>query len=166
MDPLKPEDQPLPTSNQNDGLPLLTPEDIEEIEQEPGDVNDIPIDHVDKEKLDQLRSLIANLPRDQAMQLIENLAQGHANPVNPNNNTYSNTNKKEMLRYKLQQKIRQKQVGRSSKVNQLELRRKHEEKLKAYQEQQAQLAKQQKPDEASEIHVHNEQCNHDHTHDH
>ena len=88
----------------------LLREDINEIEQEPGDVSDIPIDQIDKEKLDQLRQLISSLPRDQAMQLIENLAKGHANPVNPNNNVYSNTSKKEMLKYKLQQKLKDKQV--------------------------------------------------------
>jgi len=161
MEPTDPKDEPQ-----------LTPEDIKEIEQEPGDVSDIPIGQIDKEKLDQLRQLISTLPRDQAMQLIENLAKGHGNPVNPNGNMYSGTNRKEMLRHRVQQKIRQKQVGRMSKTSQQEIRRKYEEKVKANEQvqlqAQADLAKQQKPDEASEIKIHNVECHdahchHDHT---
>ena len=149
--------------------PQLTPEDIKDIEQEPGDVTDIPIDHIEKEKLDQLRELISKLPRDQAMQLIENLAKGHANPVNPNNNMYSNTNKKDMLRSRLQQKLRQKQVGRMGKAGKQALQHKYEERMKAFEQQKAELAKQNqpKPDEASEIQInpvecHDEHCSHDH----
>jgi len=152
--------------------PQLTPEDIKDIEQEPGDVTDIPIDHVEKEKLDQLRDLISKLPRDQAMQLIENLAKGHTNPVNPNNNMYSNTNKKEMLRSRLQEKLRQKQVGRMSNTNKKALQHKYEEKMQAFKQQKAEMAKQNqpKPDEASEIQVNPVECNdehcaHDHGHD-
>lgn len=145
----------------------LTPEDVKEIEQEPGDVNDIPIDPASKEQLDKLRHLISSLPRDQAMQLIENLAKGNNNPVNPNNNMYSTTNKRDMLKYKLQQKLKQKQVGRMSKSGKQEMQRKYEEKMKEQMEK-SQAQQQPKPDEASEIsvngdHCHDENCQHDHT---
>lgn len=165
----EPENKPQIVREDTKDEPQLTPEDIIEIQQEPGDVTDIPIDSIEKEKLDQLRELLSKLPRDQAMQLIENLAKGHTNPVNPNNNMYSTTNKKEMLRHKLQQKLRQKQVGRMNKAGKQGLQRKYEEKMKVTEQQQADLAKQNqpKPDEASEIQIHpvechDEHCNHDH----
>lgn len=172
MDPIVPKEEhkeepkvePDPKGEPKGDL-QLTPEDIKEIEQEPGDVTDIPIEQIDKDKLDQLRELVSKLPRDQAMQLIENLTKGHVNPVNPNNNMYSTTSKKEMLKYKLQQKIRQKQFERKSHAGQQIVRNRYEEKVKTYEKDQAELVK--KPaDEASEIKVQTDEHPDEHNDDH
>lgn len=166
MNTIGPEEKQHFTQEQPNDEPQLTPEDIKDIEQEPGDVTDIPIDYNERDKLDQLRELISKLPRDQAMNLIENLTKGHSNPVNPNNNMYSNTNKKEMLRTRLQQKLKQKQTERMTKTGKQAMQNKYEEKMKVYEQQRAELAKQHQPklDEASEIKVHNVECHDDHCH--
>ena len=123
--------------------PELTQEDINDIKKEPGDVNDITQQMPTEDQQNQLRKLLAALPQEQAMQFLANLQkQQHdtGNHINPNNNIFSNSSKKEMMRSRLRQKIDQKKFSRMTKTAQTEkqekVKQKHEELMKKHEELQ------------------------------
>ncbi|QKF93735.1 putative V-type ATP synthase subunit A [Fadolivirus algeromassiliense] len=139
----------------------LTPDDIKDIEQEPGDVNDIVQEVPNKQQLDQLKQMIDSMPREKVMELLANLQQSNGfNPVNPNGNTYSSTNKQSMLKNRLKQKIRQKQMGRMPNSA------KEHEKEKMMKKMQEQMKKSQPETPSttgsSEPHQCEDGCTHTH----
>jgi len=138
--------------------------EMKELEKEPDDINDIAQTIPDKIKLDQLKKLIETLPKEQVKELLTNLAT-HEGPnlINPNQNIYSSSSKKEMIRHRLQNKIKQKQFGRQNKQSQTQIRNKFTSKMEALKQAQEKLKEQQGH---SHEHVHSEHCGHSHEHVH
>lgn len=150
-------------------LKSLTPDDLKEISEEPGDINDIMQQTPQPHNLQQFQKLLEAMPREQMTEFLANLTNGNGmNPVNPNNNTYSGISKDGMLKDKLKQKIRQKQVGRMGKgakeYQKEKFIKEAEEKLKEHQESLSKLQNSQKITEldanAQPEHVHGPGCNH------
>ena len=98
--------------NDND-CSLLTREDIDDIQKEPGDVADILEKTPPNDKLRDLKKYIDSLPREELMSLLANITKpGAPNLLNPNENKFSSISKKNMLQYKLKLKIKQKKFDR------------------------------------------------------
>lgn len=132
----------------------LSPEDLKEVAEEPGDINDIIQEIPNKEKLDQLKALLDGMPREKVTELLANLMQNNGvNPINPNDNTYTSSSKNDMLKYKLRQKINQQKANRMThKAKELE------------KEKQDKIMQEKMKTNPSESHEHACQngCKHDH----
>src|SRR5438874_1592614 len=91
----------------------FTKEDIDDINKEPEDISEIiPSLNINNNNLSELKKMIDNLPREKVSELFSNLTKSGNNIVNPDNNIFSTSNKKEILHYRLQQKLKQKQLQR------------------------------------------------------
>lgn len=146
-----------------DEINQLTPDDIKEIEQEPGGINDIAQQIPDKEKLDQLRKMIDGMPREQMTQLLANLMQKDGvNAVNPNNNVYSSTSKNDMLKNRLKQKIKEKQIGRMSNTAKENEKEKYMKKMQDMQEKMKQSTPSTDQQPNPTVHQCGDGCTHEH----
>jgi|LakMenE01Jun11ns_1017448.scaffolds.fasta_scaffold9175424_2 hypothetical protein len=109
----------LHDNTSNDNLPPNVEETIlEEVCNEInniGNIDDINQQIPDKKTLDDLKKMIDSMPREQVTQLLSNLAKNGKNAINPNNNSFSAVDKKEMLQMKLKQKRNQYKMQRMTK---------------------------------------------------
>lgn len=137
----------------------LTKEEIEEIKNDkPGDIED-DFKKPSSEDLDQLKKIMEASDFDEATRLISEINKKNNVDINPNNNVYNSVSEKEMLKYKIKQKINQKKLTRSNKNIKIKTQQSNDNRLQKIRELQ-QIIQSQKIQEHSQ-HVHNENCKHD-----
>ena len=123
----------------------ITEEDLEEIKKEPGDVTDVPQDVPDMEKLKNLQKMLESMPRDKAAELLQHLAQ--QTQMNPNGNTFSGVSKREMIKQRYQQKLKQKKLQRQTRTAAEHHKKKVLEKQQQKQEETEQEQKQEETEQ-------------------
>ena len=121
----------------------LTTEEINEINKEVnddvsniGDVDDINQEMPSMERLAQLREMLDKMPRDQAMELLSNLAKGN-NSINPNNNMFTGISENNIKQQTLKQKLQQAKFNRMSKGSQKNMQQKYTEKMEKMEKMKA-----------------------------
>jgi hypothetical protein len=89
----------------------LTEDEMKELSQEPGEVTDIGMNIPPMNKLHELKQIIDKTPRDQVMEFFETLLHGaNWNIINPNDNNFSSISEKEIIKYKVREKIKKKRI--------------------------------------------------------